>query len=251
MNLLLVDDEILALEVLKNIVSKVLPTATINTFGKAKQAIEFAKDNKIDIAFLDIDMRIINGLEMAKVLQKIYPKINIIFVTGYAEYALDAFQLYASAYLTKPVTEEGISMAMSQLRYPVSEKRIRFQCFGNFEVYCDNMPVKFTLNKTKELLAYLVDRNGVECKKNEIISILFEDELNVEYYKKLRKDLIATFTELEVEDVLSISRGGLGINKELVECDYYNYLESNEKILITEYMNQYSFAEGRIIGIEE
>lgn len=246
MNLLLVDDENLALEALRNVVRKVLPNATINAFHKATQAVEFAKDNRVDIAFLDIDMRIMNGLEMAKALQKIHPRMNIIFVTGYAEYALDAFNLYASAYLTKPASEESVKRAVGQLRYSIEEKRVRFQCFGNFEVYCDNRPMKFSLNRTKELLAYLVDRNGAECRRNEIISILFEDDLNVEYYKKLRKDLINTFTELGVEDVLIISRGGLGINKELVDCDYYDYLEKHEKTLVTEYMSQYSFAEGRL-----
>ena len=231
MNLLLVDDEKLALEALKNIVEKVLQNVTINTFLKATQAVEFAKENRIDIAFLDIDMRIMNGLEMAKALQEINPRTNIIFVTGYVEYALDAFNLYASAYLTKPASEDDIRRAVGQLRYPIEEKRVRFQCFGNFEVYCDNKVVKFSLNRTKELLAYLVDRNGAECRKNEIISVLFGDNLNVEYYKKLRKDLIDTFTKLGVEDVLIISRGGLGINKDLVECDYYNYLKNDEKNL--------------------
>lgn len=250
MNLLLVDDEKLALEALKTIVGKVLPNAAINAFQKAAQAVEFAKENRIDIAFLDIDMRIMNGLEMAKALQEIYAKTNIIFVTGYAEYALDAFDLYASAYLTKPATEEAIAKAITKLRYPIEDKRVRFQCFGNFEVYCDNKPVKFSLSKTKELLAYLVDRGGAECRKKEIISILFEDELKEEYYKKLRKDLIDTFTELGVEDVIYLTRGGLAINKELVDCDYYEHLGKSDTIPPTEYMAQFSFGEGRTIGLE-
>lgn len=251
MNLLLVDDEKLALDALKNIVGKVLPNATINAFQKAAQAVEFAKENRIDIAFLDIDMRIMNGLEMAKALQEIYPKTNIIFVTGYSEYALDAFDLYASAYLTKPATEEAVAKAITKLRYPIENKRVRFQCFGNFEVYCDNKPMKFSLSRTKELLAYLVDRAGAECRKNEIMSILFEDQLRGEYYKKLRKDLIDTFTEQGMEEVIVISRGGLAINKDLVDCDYYDYLENDEKTLPEEYMSQFSFAEGRMIGLEE
>ena len=251
MNLLLVDDEILALKALEKVVSTVLPNGIINAFSKATQAVEFAKNNKIDIAFLDINMRIMDGLEMAKVLQELNNKINIIFVTGYAEYALDAFNLYASAYLTKPVSENAIKKAISQLRYPLEEKRVKFQCFGNFDVYYDNIPIRFSLNKTKELLAYLVDRNGAVCRRNEIIAILFEDDFNIEYYKKLRKDLIDTFSKLGIENVLNISRGGIGINKEHVKCDYYDYLESDKKTLISEYMNQYSFAEGKFFEFDE
>ena len=101
-------------------------------------------------------MPVISGLEMAKRLQQIYSSTNIIFVTGFSEYALDAFDVYASAYLTKPVTTEAITRAINHLRHPVVSKRVRFQCFGNFEAYCDNKPIQFSLNKTKELLAYIV-----------------------------------------------------------------------------------------------
>lgn len=243
MNLLLVDDEKLALEALKKAVFGVLPESDVHPFQKARLALEYAKENKIDIAFLDIDMPVINGLEMAKELQMINSNTNIIFVTGFSEYALDAFNVYASGYLTKPVTEEAIIGAVNHLRHPVISKRVRFQCFGNFEVYCDNKPIQFSLSKTKELLAYLVDRKGTECRKNEIIAALFEDDFNIEYYKKLRKDLIETFVLLGIEETLAISRGSLAINKELVECDYYDYLEGNQAKSPKEYMSQYSFAE--------
>lgn len=243
MNLLLVDDEKLALEALNKAVLGVLPESNIHSFQKARLALEYAKENKIDIAFLDIDMPVISGLEMAKKLQEICPNTNIIFVTGFSEYALEAFNVYASAYLTKPVTEDAIAGAINHLRHPIVSKRVRFQCFGNFEAYCDNKPIPFSLNKTKELLAYLVDRKGAECRKNEIIAALFEDDFNIEYYKKLRKDLIETFGLLGIENVLGISRGGLAINKELVECDYYDFLEDSQIKSPKEYMSQYSFAE--------
>lgn len=244
MNLLLVDDEILALEALKKVVSCVLPNESMNTFTKATEAMDYAKTGNIDIAFLDINMRIIDGLEMAEMLQKINPKVNIIFVTGYSEYALEAFKLYASAYLTKPVTVDAVSQAIKTLRYPVEEKkRIRFHCFGNFEAYCDDVPIHFSLSRTKELLAYLVDRNGAECRKNEIIAILFYDELNNEYYKKLRQNLIDTFKELGVENVINCTHGGLAINKDAVICDYYDYLDGDRHNTPMEYMAQYSFGE--------
>lgn len=243
MNLLLVDDERLALESLKKAVFEILPHANSTSFQKASQAIAFAETTQVDIAFIDIDMPIMNGLEMARALQKLNPQVNVIFVTGFAEYALDAFDLCASAYLTKPVTPEAIAKAMQQLRHPVEQMRVRLHCFGNFEIYCDNAPVHFTLARTKELLAYLVDRQGSECRKNEIISALFEDDLNVEYYKKLRKDLIDTLTALGLEDLILVSRGGLALNKEIVQCDYYDYLAGDRSVPPLEYMTQYSFGE--------
>lgn len=243
MKLLLVDDEELALEALEESVLAALPNAERHSFQIASAALAFAEENVIDIAFLDIDMPVISGLEMAKRLTKINPDTNIVFVTGFTEYALDAFNLYASAYLTKPVTANAIVDAMNNLRHPVADRRVRFHCFGNFEAYCDNAPIRFSLNRTKELLAYLVDREGTECRRNEIIAVLFEDELNIEYYKKLRKDLIDTFAELGAEDVIVVSHGGLAVNKGKVECDYYDYLAGDRTEPPTEYMTQYSFAE--------
>lgn len=243
MNLLLVDDEKLALQALEKAVSKAVPNGTVSAFGQSRKAIEYAKANKIDIAFLDVDMPVMNGLKMAEELQKTNPKMNIIFVTGFAEYAIDAFNLYASAYLTKPVKVDAIISAINNLRYPVGERRVRFHCFGNFEVYCDNRPVIFSFRKTKELLAYLVDRAGAECRKNEIIAVLFEDVFKDEYYKRLRRDLIKTFSDLGIEDTINVSHGGLAINKDKVYCDYYDYLEEGRNEPPLEYMTQYSFAE--------
>lgn len=249
MKLLLVDDEELALEALEESVLAALPNAERHSFQIASAALAFAEENVIDIAFLDIDMPVISGLEMAKRLTKINPDTNIVFVTGFAEYALDALNLYASAYLMKPVTADAISDALAHLRHPIEERRITFHCFGNFEAYCDNAPIRFSLNRTKELLAYLVDREGTECRRNEIIATLFEDELNIEYYKKLRKDLIDTFTGLGIGDVIVVSHGGLAVNKGKVECDYYDYLAGDRTEPPTEYMTQYSFAEETLASL--
>lgn len=250
MKLLLVDDEELALEALEESVLAALPNAERHSFQIADSALAFAEENKIDIAFLDIDMPVINGLEMAKRLIKINPNTNVIFVTGFAEYALDAFSLYASAYLTKPVTADAIAEALTHLRHPIAERRVRFHCFGNFEAYCDNAPIRFSLNRTKELLAYLVDRKGTECRRGEIIAALFEDDLNIEYYKKLRNDLIDTFAALGAEDALVVSHGGLAINRDKVQCDFYDYLAGGGSNPPTEYMTQYSFGEVTLASLQ-
>lgn len=243
MNVLLVDDEIIVLELLKETVMKVLPQANSVSFASSREALEYAEHHPIDIAFLDINMRIIDGVTMARKLQSLYPKINIIFCTGYSEYMKDAFDLYCSGYLLKPVTEEKIRQAVEHLRYPVqpAAKRVAIQCFGNFEVFVNGMPVKFKYNRTKELLAYLVDRNGTDCSTLELIAVLFGDDVNRSYFNHLRKDLIDTFTDLGVNDILRTKRGRLGINRETVDCDYFDYLDGKRSDKPEEYMAQYSF----------
>jgi two-component SAPR family response regulator len=149
----------------------------LSCFDTSTEAIEHAKTVQIDAAFLDINMGGMNGLQLAKRLKDIYGKTNIVFVTGYSEYAVDAFSMYASGYLMKPVTKEAVLTAMDNLRNPLKppDKGIRAQCFGNFEIFADNKPLCFACTKTKELLAYLIYREGSQCGNNEIIAVLWED----------------------------------------------------------------------------
>lgn len=244
MNLLLIDDEPLLLMQLERAVKEVLPDARIHSFVKAREGLEYAKTEKPDIAFLDIQMRGIDGLSLAKELVTLHPDTNVVFCTGFVEYALDAYDAYASDYLLKPISPEAIRKAMKRLRHPLKvDKRVKFSCFGNFEAFCDGKPISFGLSRTKELLAYLVDRNGAECRATEICAVLFEDKLNNYYYHKLRSDLIKTFTELGIMDCLRVTHGGLAVNRDAVDCDYFDYRDGKIKEKPMEYMTQYTFGE--------
>lgn len=244
-NVIVVDDERIILTVEAAVVHKVLPDAEIAAFRSAEDALEYAADRRIDIAFLDINMEGYTGLELAKLLQTRNPRCNIIFCTGYAEYAIDAYSLYASAYLMKPISEEAVAEAVSKLRFPLPKKRsrVRIQCFGSFEVFCDDEPIRFKYARTKELLALLVDRKGALLNTNEIMAVLFGDEMKDSYVRNLKADLVMTFQRLGVEDVLIQQKGLIGIRRELVECDYYAYLDGEKNLFHGEYMTQYSFGE--------
>lgn len=244
MKILVVDDEPIALRKLIRLINEAEPSAECESFNFAEDALEFIKTTKIDIAFLDIQMQDMNGLKLAEELQKDNPKINIIFCTGYSEYALDALKMYCSGYLLKPANIEGVKKVFENLRYPLTEKKkVRFSCFGNFEVFVDDKPVNFEYQKTKEMLAYLVDRKGVDVSTRELMSILFEDDFNMPYFQRLRRDLINSFSDLNQEDVIRQTKGFLGINKELVSCDYYDFLDHKNDEYKGEYMTQYSFAD--------
>lgn len=250
MNLLLIDDEQIMLEMLTDAVAEVLPSANRACFTNAKEGLDYAKDNIIDIAFLDINLMGSSGLDVAKKLNDLYPKVNIIFCTGYGKYAIDAFQMYASGFLQKPIWAENIKDAIEHLRFPVEQpKRLSFRCFGNFEAYCDRKPIVFERKRTLELLAYLVDRNGVECSPQEIIAAIFEDEDKRRYYNYLRNDLIKRFEELGLSDCLLMNRNGIGIVREKADCDYFDYLDGKIKRPPTEYMTQFSFAEETLGGL--
>ena len=248
MRIIAVDDEKIALEALSCAIRAIVAEDEVVSFRYPEDAIEYAKENLCDIAFLDIEMVGMSGVELAEELKKYNNEINIVFCTGYGNYRDVAFDLHASGYLMKPITPEKVKRELENLRRPISEKRkLKVQTFGNFEVYIDGKPLNFKYRRTKELFAYLIDRVGAMCSVGEIIGILFEDEGGREdYFQKLRRDLLCTLEEVGCENVIVHKRGMLGVVVTELWCDYYDYL-NNKKDLETsyfgEYMSQYSFAE--------
>lgn len=248
MNILLVDDEQLQLIRLENELKKALEKpASIFPFSKSKEALLKANEIKIDIAFLDIEMPGMNGIILAKELKKINPLTNIIFVTAYNNYALDAYKLHASGYLTKPVNFIDIKEELHSLRYETAlkkENKLQIKCFGNFEIFHNGEVVKFFYKKSKELFAYLVDREGSEVNINELNAILWEED-HKSYLRNLIADIQKTMKSINCSDVFIKKRNGCYIDINKVDCDAYEYKRNNPdaiRLYRGEYMAQYSWA---------
>jgi two-component SAPR family response regulator len=251
MNILAVDDEQFALKDLQSAIMEVLPGVTLSCFDTATDAVEYAKTAQIDVAFLDINMGGMNGLQLAKHLKDIYGNTNIVFVTGYREYALDSYKVNASDYIMKPVTKEAVKEALENLRSPVqinSDKRMRVQAFGNFDVFADNKPLSFARTKTKELLAYLIYREGALCGNNEIISVLWEDKKDSQslqgYFRDLVADLTNTLKQAGFPDLVIKQRGAIAIAMDKLQCDFSDFNSGKHvNSYKGEFMAQYSWAE--------
>ena len=211
------------------------------------------KKKKATAVFTDVEMPKMNGIDLARKLQEIDPQVNIIFITGYQEYMSDAFDLYASGYLIKPMDEEDVRKALEHLRYGNETKKeapVRVQCFGNFEVFVNNTALLFHRSKSKELFAYLVDRRGAICTNDMIIGNLWSDKPLTESLKSLQRtvisEMIKDFEMVDVRDLFVKAKNGICVNTEMLDCDYYKYLEGDKKAIRQfkgEYMTQYEFAE--------
>ncbi|MBO7303427.1 MAG: response regulator [Clostridia bacterium] len=248
MKIIAVDDEKIALEALAGAIKAVVAEDEVISFRYPEDALDYIKENPCDIAFLDIEMAGMGGVELAEELKKYNTEINIVFCTGYGNYRDKAFDLHASGYLMKPITPEKVKHELENLRRPILEKkRLKVQTFGNFEVYLDGKPLAFKYRRTKELFAYLIDRVGALCSVGEIIGVLFEDEGGREdYFQKLRRDLLSTISDVDCEKVIVHKRGMLGVVISEVQCDYYDCLNGKKDFntsYMGEYMSQYSFAE--------
>lgn len=253
MNIIAVDDERIALQVLTSAIVEALPDAKVHSFESAESALAFCSDHPCEIAFLDIDMGSMNGITLAKKLKWINSTINIVFVTAHIKYAAEAVSLYISGYVMKPATREKIEHEIENLRHPVpsnTKQRLWIRCFGNFEVFVDGEPIVFQHNKTKEMLAYLIDRGGAFCTNGEIIATLWENDANDSgknaYLRKLRADLLAVFRSCGMEDALCHQRGLMAIVPSKLDCDYYLWERGDIKAINAyrgEYMSQYSWSE--------
>lgn len=254
MRILCVDDERLALQLLEQSVKKAKPDAEVLAFKYQEELIEEAAQNGCDVAFLDIHMRGMNGVEVAKKLKEINPKMNIIFVTGFSEYAGDAMRLHASGYIMKPVTKEKVEAELADLRFPIVPKTdalLRVQCFGNFDVFTpDGTPVRFERSKSKEVFAYLVHRHGSSCSKKEIAAVLFEDmpydSKQQTYVQKIMTALSKSLKAVGAEKVIVKSYNNISVNIKLIDCDYYRFEELDAGAVNAyqnEYMSQYYWAE--------
>ncbi len=96
----IIDDEPLAVELLKDFVSKVETLELVTTFTNAIDAISVINQSEIDLLFLDIQMPNFTGIDFLKALEK---KPMVIFTTAYSEYAVEGFDLGAVDYLVKPI----------------------------------------------------------------------------------------------------------------------------------------------------
>ena len=254
MRIMCVDDEPLALKMLEMSIQKAKPDAEVKSFRKPRELLEAARQDGCDIAFLDIHMRGMNGVELAKELKGVNPKMNIIFVTGFSDYAGDAMSLHASGYIMKPVNKEKIERELSDLRFPITPKSnalLRVQCFGNFDVFTpDGAHVRFERSKAKEVFAYLVHKQGSSCTTRELFAAIFEDE---PYEKKLQNLLqtyiyamIKSLKAVGAEEAVVRSYNALAVNPEVLDCDYYRFKELDAGAVNAyqnEYMSQYYWAD--------
>ena len=132
-----VDDEEIILNLTLTMCRKNPSIDEVKGFTRAKEALKFLEDgNKVDLALLDIDMPEINGINLAAKIKTLQPDAAIIFVTGYAEYAVKAFEVHAQGYLLKPISEdklkEEIDYAMASVQSNSDEEDVRGRDTGEF-----------------------------------------------------------------------------------------------------------------------
>lgn len=247
---LAVDDEPLMLTALVNAISASPDIQNVVQFTSCRAALTWAQSNRIDVAFLDINMRGMGGIALAKALQELHHEIKIIFCTGHSEYAIDAFQLHVSGYLLKPITSVAVQRELDQINHKKQRggKLLSFRCFGEFEVFCKGQPLAFKRSLTKEVLAVLVDYHGARASTRAICTCLWPegaaDTKTVNYLYQLLSDLRTTLQNNGAYSVLlRPDSRSYALDTDKVDCDYYDYLRYGTPEFMGSYMSQYSWAD--------
>ena len=243
-----VDDEPLMLGALTKAIKASSDIASVADFTSCEEALDFIKSNPADIAFLDINMRGMGGLSLAEKIIGACPGCKIVFCTGYEEYAIPAFKLHASGYLMKPISAGDVQVEIDNIKgIRQKEKPLIVKFFGNFEVFAKGEKLAFKRLKTKELFAFLVDRNGAGMTAKQICAVLFPDDTddnkNAAYLRQLVLDLKNTLKTAGAEAVLCHETPCYSVDTNLLRCDYISYLETGKPEFYGEYMTQYSWAE--------
>ena len=254
MNVIYVDDEKPALDNFCMTVKNFPEIKSLHLFQEAEEALDWVKNNPVDVAFLDMEMRQMHGLELAKKMKKINTTIRVVFVTAYEQYALQAFGVDAIGYVLKPYMRQEIQKEIRKAAsfHPLSKKRVKIQTIPDFVVWVDGE--RFTLGRAKveELFAFLVDQGDAGATAGEIIDALWPGRMNDENTLALCrvtfKRLVDALKERSIAYIVQSEGRKKYLETKQVECDLYRFLNGDAEVINSycgEYMREYSWAETR------
>ncbi len=252
MRIICVDDEPLILQDALAQCRSIPEVEQADGFTSWEQALEWLASHEADIALLDINMPGMDGIELAIRIREMSPGTAVIFLTAYSQYALQAFSLHASGYLLKPVDRERLAAEFAYARSsgtrPV-KARIDARTFGGFDLFVDGKLACFRKAKCKELLAFLIDKQGSAVTRAEAFSALWEGRT---YDRPMQKQLDTvirllreTLREYGIEEIFSMKSGMMRIVPDKISCDAYRLFSGDVDAVNSyhgAYMSSYSWA---------
>jgi len=251
MRAILVDDEPIMLGSFLRSSAGIEDLTVIGSFEYPEDALEFAETHSFEVAFLDVEMPEMSGIELAQRLRAMKPHLCVVFISAYEKYIRESNRLGADDYIVKPYTDETLELMMKRLRLLCrrQEKELFIRTFGVFGILRQGQPLAIS-GKAKEILALLVTKRGREISNEEIYSTVWEgreyDNVQMKVYYNALRRLKATLEELGLSGLLRSTAHGQLVNTELFDCDYYDWLDRNttdRSRFQGEFLPEYSWGE--------
>lgn len=178
---ILVDDERPALSELQFMLKAFDGIHVAGTSTNPVEALRMISEIKPQAIFLDIQMPQLQGMEAAAKIQELSPNTEIVFVTAYEQYTIEAFELQALDYLLKPLSQKRLEKTVERLYKKFGEpkrpeqRQLLITCMGSFQIgWKGEEPIRWRTEKTRELAAFLVHHYGKQLAKDQIIDAVWE-----------------------------------------------------------------------------
>lgn len=188
MRVTVIDDEALAIEEIKYFLRE-YEVDIISSYMDPQNALDHILTDRPDMVFMDMEMPTMNGIELALKIREILDQVIIIFITAYSQYAIDSFTAHPLDYLLKPISGTAFNHTMQYARrqfelinreQDANQEESIFAtdymlcCFGKFEMVNHNKQIiKFPTRKARELLSYMICKEGTQIYRDEIVAALF------------------------------------------------------------------------------
>lgn len=257
MRVIYVDDESTLLENFRLTVEGLSLIDELNLFRKSEDALKWAEKNPVDVAFLDIEMPMINGIELAKRLKETDQNIRIVFVTAFEQYALQAFGVEAIGYLLKPYSRKDVEKELEKASYvrPRPRKKVEIHTMPDLMIMVDDSTLQLGHTKQEELLALLIDRGETGITGRDAIACIWPDKLaNDSIYWVTMSRLKNRLKDAGIEHIIGSEGQKKFIRTDSVECDLYQMLSGDTRVIAKYsgvYLRRYSWAEERNAQLNE
>lgn len=181
-----VDDEPLALEHLRHLAMSVPELDLVRTFVKPREALSWLQSHQesVDLVFLDITMPQWDGLKLAETIQHSGMAVDVVFVTAYDQYALEAFRVHALDYLLKPIEAKALlgvvalyNKRRGQLSTPITPaEHLTISTFGGLCIEIDGKKLDgWKTKKAEELFALVLHHGRRKVHREQLMEILWPD----------------------------------------------------------------------------
>lgn len=205
------------------------------------------KTIKPDVIFINYSQE---AISLSKEINDSKLEVTVIFIIDDKLQSYDVIKARAKGVILKPYNEKDIIEELTSLKMLTSKShKVEVKTFGNFDILVDGKNVKFSRTKSKELLAYLIDKKGTSVSSSELIVNLWEEHDVCKTTRSMLHNLISdikdTLLKHDILDIIEMDRNAYRIICEKISCDYFDLLNGKKSAInkfTGEYMAAYEWA---------